>query len=98
MNNSTPQGFPQGCNTKESTCNTADTGDPDLVPGSGRSPGGGNSNLLQYSSGKIPWAKERAGYGTWGRKESDITEVTIYIYIYVYMYRCVCIYTHIHTY
>ena len=26
-----------------------DEGDPDLIPGSGRSPGEGNGNLLQYS-------------------------------------------------
>ena len=31
---------------KKSTCNT---GDADSVPGSGRSPGEGNSNPLQYS-------------------------------------------------
>ena len=30
---------------KESTCNV---GDSDLIPGSGRSPGGGNGNLLEY--------------------------------------------------
>ena len=34
---------------KESTCNEGDIGDVDLIPGSGSSPGGGNSNLLQYS-------------------------------------------------
>ena len=31
---------------KASTCNV---GDPGLIPGSGRSPGEGNGNLLQYS-------------------------------------------------
>ena len=36
-----------GCSDgKESTCNKEDLG---LIPGSGRSPGGGNGNLLQYS-------------------------------------------------
>ena len=34
---------------KESTCNEGDIGNVDLIPGSGSSPGGGNSNLLQYS-------------------------------------------------
>ena len=29
--------------------NTGDAGDTGLIPGSGRSPGGGNSNPLQYS-------------------------------------------------
>ena len=30
------------------------TGDPGLIPGSGRSPGEGNSNPFQYSSLKSP--------------------------------------------
>ena len=38
--------FPGGSDGKESTCNV---GDPDLIPGSGGSPGGGNCNPLQYS-------------------------------------------------
>ena len=36
----------QWLSSKESICNT---GDMCLIPGSGRSPGGGYSNLLQYS-------------------------------------------------
>ena len=38
-------GFPGGSDCKESACNA---GDPDLIPGSGRSPGEGNGNPLQY--------------------------------------------------
>ena len=34
---------------KESTCNMGDTGDEGLIPGLGRSSGGGNDNPLQYS-------------------------------------------------
>ena len=34
---------------KESACNAGDTGDVGLIPGSGRSPGEGNGNPLQYS-------------------------------------------------
>ena len=37
--------FPGGSDGKESTY---DAGDPSLVPGSGRSPGEGNGNPLQY--------------------------------------------------
>ena len=40
------KGFPGGSDSKESACNAGDLG---LIPGSGRSPGGGNGNLLQYS-------------------------------------------------
>ena len=40
------KGFPGGSDRKESACNE---GDPGLIPGSGRSPGEGNGNSLQYS-------------------------------------------------
>ena len=43
------KGFPDGSVYKESACNAGDRGDASLVPGSGRSPGGGNGNPLQYS-------------------------------------------------
>ena len=36
-------GFPGGSDGKESTCNEGDLG---LIPGLGRSPGGGNGNPL----------------------------------------------------
>ena len=39
-------GFPGGSGGKESACNS---GDPGWIPGSGRSPGEGNGNSLQYS-------------------------------------------------
>ena len=38
--------FPAGSETEESACNLGDLG---LIPGLGRSPGGGNDNPLQYS-------------------------------------------------
>ena len=40
------RGFLGGSDGKESACNA---GDPGLVPRSGRSPGVGNGNPLQYS-------------------------------------------------
>jgi len=42
-------GLPQWLNSKESTCNAGATGDVGSVPWSGRSPGEGNGNPLQYS-------------------------------------------------
>ena len=42
---------------KESACNT---GDPGAIPGSGRSPGEGNGNPLQYSCSENPMDR-----GTW---------------------------------
>ena len=53
--NATPWGFPHGSDGKESACNA---GDPDSIPGLGRSPEGGNGNPLQYSSWRIPWTEE----------------------------------------
>ena len=34
---------------KERCCNAEATGEAGSIPGSGRAPGGGNGNLLQYS-------------------------------------------------
>ena len=45
------QGFPGGSDGKEPACNAGDWG---LIPGLGRSPGGGQGNPLQYSSPENP--------------------------------------------
>ena len=45
-NYSSPFGFPGGSEVKTSACNAGDLGS---IPGSGRSPGEGNGNPLQYS-------------------------------------------------
>ena len=51
------------------------TGDMDLIPGSGRSPGGGNGNPLQYSCLENPTDSGTWGdYSPWGSKESDTPE------------------------
>ena len=42
-------GFPRGSVVKTPPTNARDTGDAGSIPGSGRSPGGGNGNPLQYS-------------------------------------------------
>ena len=56
----------------EWTCNTGDLG---LIPGLGRSPGGGSGNPLQYSGLENPHGqRSQAGYRPWGRKESDTIE------------------------
>ena len=46
-----PSPFPRWLSGKESACQE---GDPSSIPGSGRSPGGGHSNPLQYSCLKNP--------------------------------------------
>ena len=59
--------FPGGSDCKESACNT---GDPGSTPRSGKSPGGGNGNPLQYSCLK----NSRDGLQSMGLKELDTTE------------------------
>ena len=63
--------FPGGSDGKASTYNA---GDPDLIPRSGRSPGEGNGNPLQYS---CLW--DSMDRGSWratvhGIAKSDMTE------------------------
>ena len=52
-------GFLGDSDGKESSCNVGDLGS---IPGSGRSPGGGNDNQLQYSCLKNPM--DRVGHAT----------------------------------
>ena len=57
--------------------NAGDLRNPGLIAGSGRSPGGGHGNLLQYSCLENPHGQRSlVGYSLWGRKQSDTTEVT----------------------
>ena len=64
-------GFPGDSVVKNPTANAGDTGDAGLIPGSGRSPGGGYGNPLHSCWGN---STDRGGYSPWGRKESDKTE------------------------
>ena len=65
-------GFPGGSHCKESSCNLGDLG---LIPGLGRSPGGGRGNPLQCSCLENPHGQRSlADYSQWGHKESDTTE------------------------
>ena len=59
-------GLPWWLRGKVSACNA---GDPGLIPGSGRYPGEGNDNPLQYSC-----LENSVGYNPWGCKEPDMTE------------------------
>ena len=59
-------GFPGGLDGKESTCNAGDLG---LIPGLGRSPGGGHDNSLQYSCLENPYGQSSlVGYSPWDQK------------------------------
>ena len=61
--------FPDGATVKNPPANAGDLRDDGLIPGLGRSPGGGNGNPLQYS-----WLEKRrslVGYSPGSCKESD---------------------------
>ena len=65
-------GFPRGSMNLPS--NAEEAGDDGLIPESGRSPGGGNGNPLQYSC-----LENRVAQGAWwatfhGISESDMNE------------------------
>ena len=61
-------GFPGGSEVEAAACNA---GDLDSIPGSGRSPGEGNGNPLQYSclenpmDGGIWWATVHGSQKSW---------------------------------
>ena len=55
---------------KESACIAGDTGDVGLIPGSGQSPGEGNSNPLQYS-----YLENPMGRGAWQATVQSVTRV-----------------------
>ena len=60
---------------KNPTAGAADARVEGLIPESGRSPGIGNGNPLQYSCLKISMDRGAlAGYSPWGCRESDTTE------------------------
>ena len=71
-------GLPPWLSGKESAFNAGNTDDASLIPGPGRSPGGGNGNPRQY-----PCLENPMDRGDWratvhGIAESDTTEVTEY--------------------
>ena len=77
-------GFPVGSDGRESACNAGDLGS---IPGSGRYPGEGNGNPLQYAclenpKDRRPWL----AYCPWGHKESDMTELPTHTYTHTQSY------------
>ena len=64
--------MPRWLSGKESAFQGEDMGS---IPGSGRTPGEGNGNPLQYSCLENPQGQRSlAGYSLWSCKESDVTK------------------------
>ena len=65
-------GFPGGSDGKESACRAGELG---LILGSGRTPGEGNGNPLQYSRlENLCGQRSLAGCSPWSHKELDTPE------------------------
>ena len=67
-------GFSHGSAVKNLPANAGDTGDMGSIPGSGRSPGGGNGNLLQYLCLKTPMNR-----GVWQATVCGVTTSQIWL-------------------
>ena len=67
-------GFPDGSVVKNPLANAGGTGDLGSTSGSGRSPGGGNGNLLQCSCWDNPIDRGAWQAGPWGHNKSDTAE------------------------
>ena len=62
--------LPSGASGEEPTCHAGGAGGAGLIPGLGRSPGGGHGNLLQYSCLENP--RDR---GAWRAAVCGVTKV-----------------------
>ena len=86
--------IPGGASGKKNPpANEGDARDAGWIPGSERSPGGGNGNPLQCSCLGNPMDKKNpGGYSLWGCIESSRTEgLSTHIYVHICI-KYVCVY------
>ena len=78
------RGFPGGSNGKVSACNAGDTGS---VPGSGRSPGEGKSNPLQYSCLENPMDRGAWWSSVHGvtKSQTQVSDFTFPLQVYIHI-------------
>ena len=76
-------GFPDDAVVKNLPANAGAAGDSSFIPGSGRSPGGGNGNPLQILAQRIPWTEEPGGLLSMGshRVRHDWSDLAAAAYI-----------------
>ena len=67
----TLMGFLGGTVVKNSPASAGDARDLGSIPGSGRSPGGGNGNPLQYLAWEIPRTEEPGGLQSMGSQRVE---------------------------
>ena len=81
-------GFSGGSDGKESACNVGNLG---LIPGLGRSPGGGHGNQLPpvFLPGESHGQRSLAGCSPWGRRVGH-NWVSIQRSFHMYAWVCVC--------
>ena len=88
-------GFPRWLSSKDSACSAGNKGDVGSIPGSARSPRGGNDNPLQFLPEKSHGQRSLADYSLKGHKESAVTGRAEHVDLSVYI--CIYIYTNTHT-
>ena len=71
----TPSTFQAVLVVKNPPASARDIRDKGLIPGSGRFPGGGHSNPVQYSCRESHGQRSLVGYSPYSHKELDLTEV-----------------------
>ena len=71
---------------KNPPANAGNVRDTGLIHGSGRSPGGGHGNPLQYACLENSHGQRSlAGYTPLGHKELDMTEMTEHAHMHMYL-------------
>ena len=86
MSSKHTSGFPVVLVIKKQPTNAGDPGDMGLIPESGRSPGGGNGNPLQYSCLENPWTEEPSGLQSMGSqrvRHNQATEQNTHTTMYI---------------
>ena len=69
----------------------ANEGDAGLGPGSGRSPGGGNSYHSSILAWRIPWTEDPDGLQSTGLQRVGRNSATKQKQIHMYVCVCVCV-------
>ena len=67
---------------KNLPANAGDPGDEGSIPGLGRSPGGGDSNPLQYSCLENHGQRSLVGYGPWSCKGARLNRCSMLAYLF----------------